>query len=318
VARDTIDIRFVAPTEFDLGPDLRLCPGALHRFDLPSGMHYRWENGSADSSRTIMTAGTYILTIIDSNACVKSDTIRVAYLAAPAPALGPDMEICSGQSARLSAGSGFASYRWSTGSTASAIEVAEAGSYVVRVTSEEGCAGYDTIGVVVYPAPAVRLGRDTSICTGCRLSLDAGAGFTTYLWSTGERTRSISVADSGVYHVIVVDAHGCSGSDTIDVGLSGVTDVAEPATERSFDIRARPNPFGSEVTIGIMLKRRSAVRAELFDPSGRSIATIIDAELDGGEHEFRFDAERAGAASGVYLLRVAVDGVVSDQSIVRR
>ena len=50
----------------------------------------------------------------------------------------------------------------------------------------------------------VDLGNDTtSICQGDSVLLDAGAGHTNYLWSTGETTQTIYADASGSYSVTV-------------------------------------------------------------------------------------------------------------------
>lgn len=46
--------------------------------------------------------------------------------------------------------------------------------------------------------------------------LDAGTGFDTYAWSTGEGTAMITVSEAGTYTVIVTDGF-CTGSDTVTV-----------------------------------------------------------------------------------------------------
>ena len=56
-----------------------------------------------------------------------------------------------------------------------------------------------------------------ALCAGSSLTLFCSQG-ATFLWSTGETTSSISVADSGNYTVSITTASGCSGvSDTFKV-----------------------------------------------------------------------------------------------------
>jgi Xaa-Pro aminopeptidase len=72
------------------------------------------------------------------------------------------------------------------------------------VTDTNGCRATDSITVVVHahPAPHIApLGR-TVFCEGESVTLDAG-DFSSYRWSTGDTTRTIIAAASGVYHVIV-------------------------------------------------------------------------------------------------------------------
>ncbi len=50
----------------------------------------------------------------------------------------------------------------------------------------------------------------TTICSGSSVTLTANAGMTSYLWSSGQTTRSITATTAGNYWVTVTDAFGCS------------------------------------------------------------------------------------------------------------
>jgi hypothetical protein len=73
---------------------------------------------------------------------------------------------------------------------------------------ECGVAGFD-------PLPA-----SLSVCSGSSIVLDAGAGFAAYAWSTGDSVASIEVGAAGVYSVSVVDALGCTATDSVVVAVS--------------------------------------------------------------------------------------------------
>ncbi|MBK6275010.1 MAG: hypothetical protein IPF58_10045 [Saprospirales bacterium] len=59
-------------------------------------------------------------------------------------------------------------------------------------------------------------GGNTSVCIGG--TLDAGSGYSSYIWNTGAATQSIAVLLSGKYWVDVFK-NGCKGSDSIIVTL---------------------------------------------------------------------------------------------------
>ena len=58
---------------------------------------------------------------------------------------------------------------------------------------------------------------DTLFCAGGSVLIDAGNGFSTQVWSTGDTTQVISVNSPGQYYVDVVDPGGCSSSDTVNI-----------------------------------------------------------------------------------------------------
>ena len=63
----------------------------------------------------------------------------------------------------------------------------------------------------------VYLGKDTIICNDDPLTLSALNTYDSYLWSNGSVAESITVFSTGRYILEVMDANGCSGSDTINV-----------------------------------------------------------------------------------------------------
>jgi len=72
-----------------------------------------------------------------------------------------------------------------------------------------------------YQEPVIT--AEGTICDNGALLLTANAGYNSYLWSTGETTRSIMVSDPGVYTVIVEKAYGtkvCDGFTEIEIKAS--------------------------------------------------------------------------------------------------
>jgi hypothetical protein len=61
------------------------------------------------------------------------------------------------------------------------------------------------------------LGADTTLCDGTTLVLDAGAGFSGYLWNDGSVAQTYNVSGPGLYTVTVTDVNNCAGSDDIEV-----------------------------------------------------------------------------------------------------
>ena len=60
----------------------------------------------------------------------------------------------------------------------------------------------------------VEINGSLSFCKGMSTELDAGL-HSSYLWSTGENTQSVTVDQPGTYQVIITDANGCTGSDSV-------------------------------------------------------------------------------------------------------
>lgn len=67
---------------------------------------------------------------------------------------------------------------------------------------------------------------DTTFCEGESVVLEAQTGFNDYLWSTGEKTNSITVTKTGEYSVKGVDINGCPlGSRAIKITVNEKPDM---------------------------------------------------------------------------------------------
>ncbi len=95
------------------------------------------------------------------------------------------------------------------------------GKYYVKIVSGKTTI-LDSTVVMVYPKPILNL-RDTVLCKGKQLVLDAKNPKMKYSWSTGEAAQKIKVENGGNYWV-KINNNGCTQSDTVNVKfLSGST-----------------------------------------------------------------------------------------------
>lgn len=212
--RDTIQVTIHTAPNPNLGNDTAQCGGTVE-LNANSFSSYLWNTNATSQKITASTSGTYWVEVTGSNGCKARDSVKVTIHTPPAVSLGPDTAQCGG-SITLNAGT-FSSYAWSTSATGNSITVSSSGSYSVTVTDANGCTGSDTISVTIHALPSVNLGQDTNQCGGS-ISLNGGT-FSSYLWSTGSTTSSISVSSSGTYWLEGKDANGCTNRDSILVKI---------------------------------------------------------------------------------------------------
>ncbi len=195
---------------------LTFCTGNSTTLDAGSGYNtYLWNTGDNTQTITVNTAGTYIVTVTDVNNCHEDDTITVTQSSSLSPIITGNLTFCTGSSTTLDAGSGYDTYSWSTAATSQTITVNTAGTYSVTVTDAGGCTGDTSVTVTEAPPPTVTITGNTQICSGTPTNLDAGAGYTSYIWSNGNTTQLNTVNSGGTYSVTITDNNGCTANTSV-------------------------------------------------------------------------------------------------------
>ena len=210
--------------------------------------------------------------------------------------LGPDMEICEGESVMLDAGEGFADYAWSNeGSTTNLLEVTQSGKYYVTVTDSAGTSAVDSIMIQVNPLPIVDLGAD--IESNQPVTLDAGTGFASYEWQDGTTTQTYEVTQTGEYWVMVTDANGCQNADTIQVDIT--TDITDLNTFGN-NIDFYPNPNNGEFVLVLQTEAIENMQVEIVNLQGQK---VLVKEFDHIKN-FNQKIDVRSLDDGVYYLKV--------------
>ncbi|MBP7496999.1 MAG: hypothetical protein KA792_04980 [Bacteroidales bacterium] len=100
------------------------------------------------------------------------------------------------------------------------------GLYSCIISNNCGSASGNIAKLVLYDAPDINLGNDTTISTEAKLNLDAGSGYMSYLWNTGSEDQILTVdgslTGSGVYEywVKVTGLNGCTYTDSIRITIN--------------------------------------------------------------------------------------------------
>jgi len=248
---DTVSVTVNAdPTPIITG-DTVICNGATGTLDAGSYSSYLWNTGETTQTIDVITAGTYSVTVTNSNGCEGTDDVLVVVNANPTPVIIGDTVICAGETGALDAGA-YASYLWNTGATTQTIDVTTAGTYSVDVTNSNGCTGTDDVTVVVHELPTPSISGDTPVCEGTEGTYITGT-FDSYSWSidpvsagtitSGQGTFEIDVdwSDSGDVLLDVTNANGCSGSTSFAITVND-NPVANAGTDQSI-------PYGTSTTL---------------------------------------------------------------------
>ena len=204
---DTIEVKFGKEPVFTLGNDISACAGENIELKpvLPAG-DYLWKNGSKAAAITVNTEDWYWLEVADGG-CTQRDSLYLSYKPLPVVQLGADIELCKGKTWLLDVTRNSATYKWQDGSVAPTYTVNAAGLYKVEVT-ENGCTGSDEINIRYKDVPSVKFLKDTVLCTGKTILLDASFPGATYKWQDGTTSSQLLVRQAGLYYVDVTNNCG--------------------------------------------------------------------------------------------------------------
>jgi gliding motility-associated-like protein len=217
-----------ADSLFHLTPDTITCNQDPITLEASSGYtDYQWSPAydlQSQGSKALVfpaTTTTYTLTAQRSPGCTVTRSVAVTALSSPPISLGDDTSICTGDTLSLDAGAAFNSYQWNTGATSEKIYISQPGVYAVAALFSNGCTSRDTFQLIdLYTIAKPSLEQDSVLCLGSDKILNAGPGYTSYVWSNGSTGTSIDISQTGVYWVSVTDEHGCQTSDTARVLLT--------------------------------------------------------------------------------------------------
>lgn len=82
--------------------------------------------------------------------------------------------------------------------------------------------------------------------------------------------------------------------------------------------RAAPNPFNPATRVSFSLKVGGAVKVQVFSMRGKLVKTLVDGNLEAGNHSLMWDGKDnggRGVSSGTYLLRMVSPDQVQSQKI---
>ncbi len=257
---DTVEIMILDYDQMviNMSPDTSVCADTAHIWTLGTmGLPpytYAWNNGLGTQTAydVVPTATTtYVVTVTDY--CNHTSTADVVVSVGGATVdLGPDREICEGQSATLTATANTTELLWSTGATSSSISVSPATDTTYTVVAGSGlCTASDTILVIVHDQPVVSADIDPgNICSGEEARLTA-FGAEKYIWSSNPTDASLMQVPGAIndaftvtpkstttYQVTGSNTGGCSATATAHILVSPVPVAGffvQPPIASSFD-----------------------------------------------------------------------------------
>ena len=196
---------------------------------------YSWApSGGNNATATGLSAGTYIVTVVDDNCYLKTDTVVIEEPLPLLLSLSSSNVSCNGENngtATITPTGGRTpyTYLWNTSpqQTDSSISGLKAGIYSVEVTDNSGCTATETVSIT-EPLPLTLSSSVTNpSCNNsdgeaCILASGGGVPYN-YLWNDGnnQTTSCVTSIPSGIYHVTVTDFNNCTATANVIVNDQG-------------------------------------------------------------------------------------------------
>ena len=273
---------------------------------------YAWNPSvSTGSVASGLTPGFYEVSVSDANGC---STVLNAFINATgvnAFAVSQTDATCSNGdngSATVGGSGGIApySYLWMPiGDTTATVNNLAPGTYTVMVSDYTGCPAYVQVAIGYQNrAQLVELGNDVVECLGMNVTLDAGAGFQSYLWNTNETSQAINVGTAGNYSVLATDVNGCESLDALNVDFIQCQVTRAAIAMTNDRVTVFPNPAHDRLEIRSKNLAAGNVTIRLSDALGK---TVQFSEETGGE-SYSKTLDLHQLKPGVYFLHIRNGG----------
>jgi gliding motility-associated-like protein len=224
--KDTMEIFIPTVPLLSVGSDSSVCAGETFQRQASDGFSsYQWKNLSSQlivSTNSLLSAAinqttSFAVQAATAIGCTRFDTLTIYAISARPFSLGPNLNLCAGDTATIAAPAEYISYLWNTGSTSNSIQAWQQGQYMLTVTDTNGCKTSDSVRISnVFALPLPNLGPDMDICSGSTLTLNPG-NFALYQWHDGSTSAGFTASANGSYSVQVWDNNGCTASDTMRI-----------------------------------------------------------------------------------------------------
>lgn len=181
---------------------------------------FEWSNGIKNMTLNVYQSGVYSVSVSDGTCTSQSDTtVFVAKNTLKANIIG-DSILCENEKTILSnSDKNIVTYTWENGTqtikSQDTLTTKGNTTWSLTVTDKFGCSATSKLKIIEIPLPKTIIKGDTLIINGTTHLLDAGAGFSSYLWNTGEKNQTITITQSGIYVVTISNQNGCENTASI-------------------------------------------------------------------------------------------------------
>ena len=270
--------------------DTEICLGESATIAATGAGSYLWSNNSSTALITVTPSSTTTYSVTGTNqyGCSSTTNVTVEVHELPSVTISGETDICSGESATLTA-SGTDNYLWDNNESTASITVTptETTSYTVTGTNQYGCSATTSFIVTAHETVSTEVTVETEV---------------SYTWHDTVYT------ESGDYTWTGQTIYGCDSTVTLHLTITTGVDEWDGGILSSY-----PNPTNDIVTLKLTPKACTlAPEIQLFDIYGQRLQVMSVR----GE---RTQIDLSRYATGVYLIKlVNNENVMAVQKVIRK
>lgn len=219
--------------------DTSICENSSVKLFADGGGTYQWspstgldDAGTSTPNATPVSTTKYYVDVIKDASCTVKDSVLITVNKLPVILKSNDTAVCIGSPVPLHV-SGGSLYSWFPDNTLDDLSTANPvatpvvpTTYIVNVTSSEGCAKEDSIRVELFPAQKIQPIAQTLICRDASVLLSATGG-SNFSWSPaslvddpdGQSTNTIKLHSNTMFYLDVKDENSCNYKDSIQINI---------------------------------------------------------------------------------------------------
>jgi hypothetical protein len=291
--------------------------GQSGTFNSPSGLSI---DANGVINKNASTAGTYSVIYTTNGSCPITVTNSITITALDNATFNfSSSAYCNNVSDPTPSKSASGTFSSSTGlnintSTGEVdLDASTAGTYVIGFVTSGSCPNSSIQTLTINAAPTVAISGTLSYCAGSNTTLTATAGLSSYLWSSGETTQSIT-ATAGSYTVTGTDSNGCSTtSSSVTVTETALDNAAFSYSASSYaPTDADPTPTITGLTGGTFSGTTGLVINSTTGEIDLSASTVAS-------HTITYDTTSSGSSvcpnTSTQTVEIAVAGIANNYSM---
>jgi hypothetical protein len=292
---------------------------------------YKWQDGSTSPTLSNLNAGTYKVTVTNSQGCFNIQSFTVAeatgiqFDIALAPAPNGGIGAFSYNTATINIqnavapysfnwnNNGYVRYDISYATNQIVLHYANNATWNLTLTDSNGCQqtahnqqnqGNDYLDIVNYTIQPETSGNNGSI------SLEVQGGTTpyTYTWSNGSNGASLSNLSKGWYAVSISDSSTPTQLATGWYWVEKQRRGREKQENMALNMPSWslvPNLLNNSDQIYLNVNYSGEARLQLFDLSGRYMLTLFEGDIDAG-NTYNIDLNRE-LSKGIYIAQLSLN-----------